>query len=219
MKPFQTVLLALSVAGVLHAQSPVLSFPFDGSPRARESSSSKVVGKLDFEKGVIGLAGTFRGSTWIEVPDSSAINSRQFSIAAWASPEQEKCSGRIVEKGASNSYWLTFAAGRARFGFWNPDDGYVQIDSETKFKANEWHHVAGTFDGSTLRLYVDGKLESMQKTGGKPSVNKQPLVIGAKFQGIAGDCFIGALDEVSYFNKPLSDSEVSALYRAGDPQG
>jgi hypothetical protein len=85
----------------------------------------------------------------------------------------------------------------------------------TKFKANEWHHVAGVFDGQTLKLYVDGKLESTKETHGVPNLSKQPFVIGAKYQGIAADSFIGALDEVSFQNRALPGSEILARYQAG----
>ncbi|MEI6279532.1 MAG: LamG domain-containing protein [Verrucomicrobiae bacterium] len=204
------LLSCVPVAGCF-AQSPVLSFPFEGS-----AGEGKVVGKLAFEPGVVGQAGTFDGSTSIEIPHSPAFDVSKWSISAWACPQQEKCSGRIIEKGASDSFWLTFYWGRARFGFWSKEDGYQEIDSSTKFPANEWHHVAGTFDGATLRIYVDGRLEGMRNTAATPVLNKAPLVIGAKRQGIAGDCFIGALDEVSFYNRPLSDSEILAMSRAGN---
>ena len=212
-----SILAALTVSLVVdcHAQSPVFSFSFEDSHSEAKSVPSKTVGKIAFEPGPIGKAATFDGSTSIEIPHNQAFDASKFSIAAWASPQQEKCSGRILEKGASNSFWLTFYWGRARFGFWNPEEGYQEIDSATKFKANEWHQVTGTFDGETLRLYVDGKLETMRKTSGAPSFNKQPLVIGAKLKGIAGDVFLGALDEVAFYDRVVPDAEIKALFDAG----
>jgi hypothetical protein len=193
------------------AQSPILSFAFDGTT----GSNGKMIGRIGFEEGIVGKAGTFDGSSWVEVPHSPGFDVSQWTISAWASPQQEKCSGRILEKGASSSFWLTFYWGCARFGFHSREEGVQEIDSSTKFKANEWHHVTGTFDGKVLRLYVDGKLEAMRNTSAVPNLNKQPLVIGAKHQGIAGDCFIGALDEVSLYDRPLSDTEIMAMYQAG----
>ena len=212
MKTLITLLAvaSLSAIGCL-AQSPVFSFPFEDSVEGGGKVAAKVVGRITFEDGIIGKAGTFDGSSWVEVAHSPDFDSPTFSISSWASPQQEKCSGRIVEKGPSNSFWLTFYWGRARFGFWDRNEGYQEIDSSTKFKANEWHHVAGTFDGKVLRLYVDGKLEAMRNTTAVPNFNKQPLIIGAKYQGIAGDCFIGALDEVAFYNRALSETEIQAM--------
>ena len=212
---FITIVTALSTVVLCGAQNPVFTFSFEKSQSNDKSVPSVLIGKIGSEPGPVGVAGTFNGSSAVEVPHMAAFDSANFSIAAWASPQQEKCSGRILEKGASNSFWLTFYSGRARFGFWNPEDGYQEVDSNTKFKANEWHQVTGTYDGSTLRLYVDGKLETMRKTSGSPSFNKQPMVIGAKLNGIAGDVFLGALDEVSFYNRVLSEGEIVSLFEAG----
>lgn len=194
------------------AQKPVFVFPFEGNAQPTGNVQHKVIGNLGFETGVVGSAASFKGSTSVEVDDTKAFQTPQFSIAAWACPEQEKCSGRIVEKGASNSFWLTFYWGRARFGFWSRDEGYNEIDSASKFKANEWRHVVGTFDGTELRVYVDGKLETTRVTPGAPTFNREPLVVGAKRNGIAADAFIGALDEVAFFDRALTQAEVSELY-------
>lgn len=216
MRPLRIALLSVFIiSGIASAQKPVFVFPFDGNAEPTGSIQHKMIGKLSFETGVIGSAGTFKGSTSIEVNDAKAFQSPQFSISAWACPEQEKCSGRIVEKGASNSFWLTFYWGRVRFGFWSRDEGYNEIDSESKFKANEWRHVVGTFDGTELRVYVDGKLETTRVTSDRPTFNREPLVVGAKRDGIAADAFIGALDEVAFFDRALTQAEVTELYSAG----
>ena len=215
MKTLITLLAFTSISAIGSlAQSPVFSFPFEGSLDGGGKVTSKVVGRITFEEGILGKAGTFDGSSWVEVAHSPDFNSPAFSISAWASPQQEKCSGRIVEKGPSNSFWLTFYCGRARFGFWDRSEGYHEIDSSTLFKANEWHQIAGTFDGMVLRLYVDGKLEALRNTTAAPNFNKQPLIIGAKYQGIAGDCFIGALDEVAFYNRALSETEIQTMSQA-----
>ena len=215
MKTLLTFLAIASVSAIgCLAQSPVFLFPFEGSVDGGGKVAAKVVGRIAFEEGIVGKAGTFDGSSWVEVAHSPDFNSPAFSISAWASPQQEKCSGRIVEKGPSNSFWLTFHWGRARFGFWDRNEGYEEIDSSTSFKANEWYQVAGTFDGKVLRLYVDGKLEAMRSTTAVPNFNNQPLIIGAKYQGIAGDCFIGALDEVAFYNRALSEAEIQTMSQA-----
>jgi hypothetical protein len=91
----------------------------------------------------------------------------------------------------------------------------LHVLSATVFQPNEWRFVAGTFDGSSLRLYVDGQLESFLKTQGAPKLNKQPLVIGAKHLGVAGDRLIGAMDEVAFYDRALAESEIQALFARG----
>ncbi len=220
MKTLQLLVCTLLLpASLIHAldTGALVSSSFDNSTALAGSAASnaKVEGQIKFEEGVNGSAATFDGSSWIEVADSPALRPDQWTIAAWVAPQQEQCGGRVIEKGASNSFWLVFARGRARLGFWNKEVGYQEIDSSSAFKANEWRHVAGTFDGSTLRIYVDGALEGMKKTVGKPNFNTQPLAIGAKYQGVAGDRLIGALDELAFYNRALSDSEITTLFGNG----
>ncbi|MEX1119146.1 MAG: LamG domain-containing protein [Terrimicrobiaceae bacterium] len=220
MKTLSLLVSSLLIASaVAHAQpsGALVSAAFDNSPVLAGSAASnpKVTGRITFEEGAHGTAATFDGSTWIELPDSPALRPEQWTIAAWVAPQQDQCGGRVIEKGASNSFWLVFQRGRACVGFWNAGEGYQEIASASALKANEWRHVAGSFDGSTLRIYVDGALEGMKKTVGKPNMNKQPLAIGAKYEGVAGDRLLGALDELAFYNRALSDSEIRALFGNG----
>jgi hypothetical protein len=196
---------------------PVISFSFENNSQpggVQASAAIKLNGKVGYEPGIRGFAGAFDGSTSLELPDAPAFRPGKFSVSAWASPQQSACGGRILEKGASNSYWLLFSWGKARFGFWDPEKGYQEVQSSTAFKPNEWAFVVGTFDGTHLRIYVDGKLESMTRTEGKPNFSDQPLMVGAKFRGMAGDCFIGALDEVALYDRVLSESEILSAAQA-----
>jgi hypothetical protein len=87
-----------------------------------------------------------------------------------------------------------------------------------------WHHVAGTYDGSNVRLYLDGT----EVGGGTPSgiaigyglSTDSDLVIGNYLDG--GTCstptpfsFIGDIDEVELFNVALSAADIGAIYNAG----
>ncbi len=220
MKCFHLLVCPLIFASSLIYAQPtgaLVSASFENTTDLAGSAASnaKVIGQITYEQGVKGSAATFDGSSWIELPDSTALRPDQWTIAAWVAPQQDQCGGRVIEKGASNSFWLVFSRGRARLGFWNKEVGYEEVDASSTFKANEWRHVAGTYDGTTLRLYVDGVLETMKKTVGKPNHNAQPLTIGAKHQGVAGDRLIGALDDLGFYNRALSASEITSLFGNG----
>ena len=71
-------------------------------------------------------------------------------------------------------------------------------------------HVAATFDGQEIRLYIDGVLDnSLAAPGLVIAVNDVPLAFGAQFDG--GKPFDGAIDEVYLYDRALSAEEVSAL--------
>ncbi|MDO9068905.1 MAG: LamG domain-containing protein, partial [Deltaproteobacteria bacterium] len=74
---------------------------------------------------------------------------------------------------------------------------------------NTWTHIAGTSDGSTLKLFINGKLAATV-AGTIGAENTAPLKMGA-----AGTCgtylFGGLIDEVEFFNRALTDLEISTL--------
>lgn len=74
-----------------------------------------------------------------------------------------------------------------------------------------WHHLAGVFTGTQLRLYVDGRLEGSVALSGSLSNNNTPLYLGASQEGTSGtvaDFFYGLLDDVRIWNRALSATEV-----------
>ena len=74
---------------------------------------------------------------------------------------------------------------------------------------NTWTHIVGTSDGSTVKLFINGKLAA-SVAGTIGAQNTAPLKIGA-----AGTCgtylFGGLIDEVKIFNRALSSDEVATL--------
>ncbi|HZN10681.1 MAG TPA: LamG domain-containing protein [Blastocatellia bacterium] len=82
---------------------------------------------------------------------------------------------------------------------------------EADWLNGSWHHLAGVFDGSELRLYVDGQLEASGPLFGSISVNSTPLYIGASQEGAAGaisDFFRGNLDEVRVWSVARTEAEI-----------
>jgi len=76
---------------------------------------------------------------------------------------------------------------------------------------NTWTHLAGTFDGTTFRFYIDGVLVG-SGSGTLGPTNTAPLEIGN-----SGACeqFGGLIDEVEVFNRALSATEIAAIANAG----
>lgn len=76
-----------------------------------------------------------------------------------------------------------------------------------------WHHVALTFDGASLKLYVDGALDGETATDATPRYDSiQHFGIGAAFNstGVAAGRFAGAIDEVRVYDRALSAAEIQA---------
>jgi len=84
-----------------------------------------------------------------------------------------------------------------------------------------WYYVAATYDGTTLRVYVDGVLDAQASP---PEIPSGPIVYGDD-KGIAvGGCygagcstFNGKIDEVAVYDKVLSAERIAAHFAAGKP--
>ncbi len=71
---------------------------------------------------------------------------------------------------------------------------------------NTWTHVAGTFDGSTARLYVNGVLINSKAAAGSLPVSTRALGIGGN--SLWGEYVQGKIDEVRIYNRPLNVEEI-----------
>ena len=110
------------------------------------------------------------------------------------------------------------------FNTWNGAGAKTEIDTGT-LALNQWHHVVGTFDGTSQKLYLDGALVGTKT----PPLNSfgqryvadlvSPLVIGGGNElGLSGGAnvlFGGGIDEVAIYNGTLSLTQVTNHFSTG----
>jgi len=72
---------------------------------------------------------------------------------------------------------------------------------------NAWHFIAGTWDGTAIKLYIDGNLDKEMPCAGTILTNTEPMFIGAR--GGTARFIIGALDEIKVYNYALSAEELA----------
>ncbi len=86
-------------------------------------------------------------------------------------------------------------------------------------RLGSWHNVVGVYDARsyTVSVYVDGVPEDVEHVTVLPAATG-PLTIGAGDRAYApADSFVGAVDELRTYGRPLSPAEVWQLYAAGLP--
>ncbi|HEV8655930.1 MAG TPA: S8 family serine peptidase [Candidatus Limnocylindria bacterium] len=159
-------------------------------------------------------AAAFAGGA-VSVPASSALDLRSaFSVEAWVRPSVAGQNGGILEKtvnGTLNTQYLLFLeGGLAKFRL--STAGTLVTLSGPAPALNSWTHLVGTFDGATLRLYLNGAL--VGATPAAPSSGGSGVtIIGRLAGGIYG--FVGVLDEVAVYPSALSAERVRAHYQGG----
>jgi len=93
------------------------------------------------------------------------------------------------------------------------------ISSSTDAVLNEWAHLVMTYDGSTIKLYVNGTLEGTQSAsgniGGSNSKN-QRFAVGSLEINDSRYRFDGSIDEVAIWDVALSVSDINTLYNGGE---
>jgi hypothetical protein len=82
------------------------------------------------------------------------------------------------------------------------------LQGGARLTANVWAHLAATYDGAMLRLYVNGVQVASRAQTGLITTTTGPLRTGGN--AIWGEYFQGRLDEVRVYNRALSQAEIQA---------
>jgi hypothetical protein len=156
----------------------------------------------------------------VQVPDSASLDPATVSVSAWIQSSGSPGTFRyIVGKGANGclaaSYGLyTGSAGGLEF-YVSTNDGLswtISPDAGQSVWNGQWHNVVGTYDGSSVRLYVDGRQVGSGTPDAAPIAYGLPtsnsLIIG-NYPSCSQTDFSGGIDEVKVFNRALGAGEVA----------
>jgi hypothetical protein len=207
-----------SVVGWWHFNEGTGTVANDASGYGNNGTAS---GAAQWASGVWGSALSFDGSTArVQVADSASLEPQSaVSATAWVKASGSPGAFRyIVAKGASGcltaSYGLYTGPANGLMFYVAGSDGvsYTRSpDAGAGVWDGSWHFVAGTYDGSSVRLYVDGHEvgNGTPASGaigyGLPDTND--LFVG-HYAGCSGLDFPGTIDEPQVWSRALSLSDV-----------
>jgi hypothetical protein len=178
-----------------------------------------------FTNAVAGDGFNFTGSQFVQMPDVAPLDfNNAFTIELWVSP-----------KAAGNANGTTFLLGKGNMNFVNTqsygllfnDDRRVfirlgngsiidQLPSTTPLPLNTWSHIAATYNGTMMRVYVNGVLENSAPTTITTLLNTSGgLVIGGADFNSSKILSQAAMDEVSIYSGALTAQEIAGIYAAG----
>lgn len=127
-----------------------------------------------------------------------ALPDGPLTLETWFRPHSFAKRTGLVAKTESSEYGLFVSEGHPTFSL-HLGGKYATVERlDLSIGAGEWHHLAGVFDGSEVRLYLDGALAGSAKAAGKRDRNLLPLVVGGDVtgDGSAVNTFDGEIDEV-----------------------
>ena len=239
----RSLLVCSLLAAVLHpvaAQAdpppgPVLHYAFDShtGTTVTDSSASKLHGTLRnadpataYVPGRSGYGRALRlvgtEQQYVTVPEAASLDVDRFTVAALVrrtGVENPSTLGRweVLEK--AGAYWLNVrTTGQVRgggfFGGCADDRYWRYVDSTRTVPVGSWTHVAATYDGSRLRLFVGGRAAGSLAVTGRTCANDEPLAVGAKDApalGILEAFWDGRLDDVRVYRRALSAAALADL--------
>jgi hypothetical protein len=194
---------------------------YEFEDNADDSSPNHLDGRLigsaaivtDADRGrVLGLDGT---DGYVDCGRDSAFDiTNAITVGAWVKITRIRMPyATIIAKGDS-AWRLSAFQEQRKFHFAvTGAPFYHSADGGTTVPTNKWHHVCGTFDGSVIRLYVDGALDAIKSYNGKIGSNSFDVYIGENAEA-SGRPWDGSIDDLRIYNHALSDSEVADLAAA-----
>jgi hypothetical protein len=136
-------------------------------------------------------------------PDFSGVS--QLSLGAWVKPQAFDQYNEIFRKEDGDRRVLfSFQEHGRILSLGLNIGGYVECDAPLKpeqVSDGQWHHCAATFDGDTMRVYLDGKeIGSLKRPGAISAGGTAPGCIGSHN---GGECFQGALDDLRIYPEAM----------------
>jgi hypothetical protein len=166
------------------------------------------------------------GNNAYDIPDNTLLRLPKFAVTAWFKTSADFAgNAMIVNKGG---FGTDSSGQNMNYGIWmNKDErivgGYEAasngadffVISPSPYNDNQWHHAAVTYDGSVVRLYIDGSQIGTKSTTTPPDIaGNQPLRIGANSLKTSTNSynslyFVGGIDEIKVWNRSITPQEVA----------
>jgi VWFA-related protein len=195
---------------------PLSLFP-QHEPIANSTEENRLSSGTDY-------ALSFDGGDRVIVPDHISLNPSEITVECWV-----KFRRLAYGPGFSgtDAQTLIVKGGDRTAGVYElqqegkgPDDYYaifridpfsrrIQAESSTRrWQLNNWYHLAGTYDGRYLRIYVNGELKGQRDVGKITLGNTSPLYFG--FMDVSGFPYYldGVMDEVRIWSYARSEAEI-----------
>lgn len=204
--------VALGAGREFTAVSPIMALTVSGteSKVTPESLVVNVLGAPTIVAEPRGPVLSFDGSQdAVVIDDAPELNpTAGITIAAWVKATDWNGNRRIVQKG-SNDDQYRFTAEQRQLVFDLSGVGTVQCALPT---IGVWHHLAGTYDGHIMRVYIDGKVVGETEASGLIATTDNALNIGTKTsRSAAADHLVGELADLRIYDKALLPAHLAAL--------
>jgi hypothetical protein len=177
---------------------------------------------MAYVPGEVGQAFSLNGSSQsVQIPYATNLVTTGLTVEVWINPTHTISSQAFVF-GQAYGRQLIVRPGTTGVGVGflvtSTNGTFYGVYSSHDIPTGQWTHVAGTWNGTNLMLYLNGALDR-SSTLSLPTIGNSgcPFSIGGMISscGYSGQYFPGLIDEVSLYDRALLSGEIQAVYLAG----
>jgi len=221
---FSFFILPISVNADSNGLAGYWKFDEGSGASASDSSGNGLTGAVSGATWVDGISGkalNFSGvNDYFSMPSNSKLtfSNGNFTADLWFKlPQSYSGGGKMKWLLLKNGeYGLVLDTdGKLKFYISSNSGGYMS-SVKNNWNANTWYHVVGVFEnGNTWKIYINGNLDNSGSATYKTDRTDCSFDVG-NFLGCqtAHDNFMGTIDEVKIYSRPLSASEILAEYKS-----
>lgn len=233
----QIPLCAAALILIHDGPDPVLSYPLreadvvQGELRAQFGPAIELGSTLDFvPEGEGGGAELDSDDRLVIAPDlgtvrASMLPDKEMTVSAWMSVATPQRWGGVLscvrDNGDAEKGWVLgydqqrFTFGLATVGADDGDGKMTYLTGKTKYQAGKLYNVVATYDGTTARLYVNGRLEaeSAEQSGEILYPDRTPVVLGAYADDNEYYAHSGRLMDVRLYDMAANSEWVDQQFR------
>jgi hypothetical protein len=148
----------------------------------------------------------------VSIPDAASLDlTTNMTLSAWVRPATTSGWRTVIlkERPGGLAYGLYTSGDVPRpQGWFTIGGGDQAVIGPTAIPVNTWHHLALTYNGAVIRLYLDGVEVIDQPQTGAVATSNNPLKIGGN--AVWGEWFSGLIDEVRIYNRALTAADIQA---------
>lgn len=211
---YDGIMSATEVSDLVLAKGLVAHWPLDegGGTDVLDILGNNVDGLANNSKWVTGRKGNaleFDGlSSFVDLGNPTELQPVNFSVSVWFKTGAEK--GTILRKRLFGYGLQLVATGNPSFWIYNAAGAKFAATAPGQYNDNQWHNAVGTYDGTRVRLFIDGILVS-SVAAGTISYGSGGIAFG-RDGDINVQFFNGILDEIRFYNRKLNLNEIRNIF-------
>lgn len=186
-----------------------------GNGYTLEDSGTTAIGS----GGIIGYAATFDENTVLYSTNTIPNTYTNISLSLWAKSETEAIAfnvGNRDDSSGEGTFRLISVSGTTLV--WQIASSGDKNCVGTFVNDGTWQHIVGTYDGSNMKLYVNGSLQTTLAIANATLSASKKFIIGGQWNAqpnFSANAF-GSVDEIAFYDYALTEAQVAVLYNSGN---